>query len=53
MATMVGGLGSPAAVEVLAEALDGLTTVEFVGPAPKVNREPAKESPNSSHQPRS
>lgn len=37
---MVGGLVSPAAAEVLVEPFGGLTTVELLGPAPNVNREP-------------
>lgn len=41
MVTIVGGPASPAAAEVLLEARGGLTTVELLGPAPNVNKEPA------------
>lgn len=41
MAPIVGGPASPAAAEVLLEACGGLTTVELLGPAPNVNKEPA------------
>lgn len=37
---MVGGLVSPAAAEVPVEPFGCLTTVELLGPAPNVNREP-------------
>lgn len=37
----MGGPASPAATEVLLEAGGGLSTVELLGPAPNVNKEPA------------
>lgn len=37
----MGGPASPAASGVLLEARGGLTTVELLGPAPNVNKEPA------------
>lgn len=40
-ASVVGGLVFPAAAESLVEAFVDLTTVELLGPAPNVNREPA------------
>lgn len=41
MATVVGGLVFPTAAESLDEAFVGVTTVELLGPAPNVNRDPA------------